>query len=161
MYGNGGFVAERLGEARGAGVDRPSAKLRSAGVRLVRLRRDVRAIALLEQPELPRERDGGVVDGLPRRHVQMKLARVRIEVFKLHHLKVAVVPARDAFEAVIAVGGRIAEVAYFRHHRLAVTAQVYVSLGVEQRPVLLVVRAVEIPVLRVSVPGARTAVHFV
>ena len=53
MHGNSRFVAERLGEVRGAGVDRSAAKLRSAGVRLVRLRRDVRAIALLEQPNFP------------------------------------------------------------------------------------------------------------
>ena len=139
IHVNGGDAAERIGETRRAGVDRSSAKLSSAGVRLARLRRDVRARALLDQLELAGQRDGGVVDGLSGRHVQVKFARVRIEVFQLHHLEVAVIPARDAFEAVIAVGGRVAEVAYFRHHHLAVTAQVYISLGVEQRPVLLVV----------------------
>ena len=142
IHVNGGDAAERIGETRGAGVDRSSAKLSSAGVRLARLRRDVRARALLDQLELAGQRDGGVVDGLSGRHVQVKFALTREAVFQLHHLIVAAVVARKSLEAVVAVGRRVVEAVLARG---LCRRPGDVASGVEQGPVLLVVRAMEFP----------------
>ena len=89
----------------------------------------------------------------------MKFARSRAEILQLHHLQVGIGAAFDALEAVVAVWGGVLEREGASH--LRVIRPYHASARVEQRPVRLVVRAVELPFRGPPVPGFRPAIHVV
>ena len=147
-------------------LDRAAEDVRAAQILLIGLRRNERAVTFLHQLEVSIEQDRGVRVRHACGDVQVEFARdTLVEVFQLNHLEVSVVADRataaaacEALETVVAVGCRVVEAVGAR--RLLCWPG-HAAARVEQSPVLLVVRAVEFPVLRTSGLYAvhRPAVH--
>ena len=139
-------------------LDSTAEDVRAARILLAGLRRNERTVTFLHQLEVSIEQDSGVRVRDACGDVQVEFAQILVEVFQLHHLEVAAFTARNAFEAVVAVGCRVVEAVGSRR---LLSWPGHVAARIEQNPVLLVVRAVEFPVLRTSALYAvyRPTVH--